>query len=114
MKPEKNLGAAKPPSAARVSNLRPLRAQVTEPPYTRSVCTVVWEGWEGSRSPYPDLSRKKLRDLTEEETAELELATDEALGKVEPPPKQQHLNPGEEKGYLELVKKLNLDLFSTV
>jgi hypothetical protein len=38
-----------------------------------------------------------MRDLTEEETAELELATDEALGGVEPPPKQQHLNPGEEK-----------------
>jgi hypothetical protein len=33
------------------------------------------------------LSRKKIRDLTEEETAELELATDEALGRVEPPPK---------------------------
>jgi hypothetical protein len=30
---------------------------------------------------------KKLRDLTEEETTELELATDEALGRVEPPPK---------------------------
>ena len=27
---------------------------------------------------------KKIRDLTEEETAELELATDEALGRVEP------------------------------
>ena len=33
------------------------------------------------------LSRKKIRDLTEEETAELELATDEAPGRVEPPPK---------------------------
>jgi len=32
---------------------------------------------------YPE----KIRDLTEEETAELELATDEALGRVEPPPK---------------------------
>ncbi len=31
--------------------------------------------------------QKKIRDLTEEETAELELATDEALGRVEPPPK---------------------------
>jgi len=31
--------------------------------------------------------RKKIRDLTEEETAELEPATDEALGRVEPPPK---------------------------
>jgi hypothetical protein len=30
---------------------------------------------------------KKIRDLTEEETAELELATDEAPGRVEPPPK---------------------------
>ena len=30
---------------------------------------------------------KKVRDLTEEETAELELATDEALGRVEPQPK---------------------------
>jgi mRNA-degrading endonuclease toxin of MazEF toxin-antitoxin module len=30
--------------------------------------------------------QKKIRDLTEEETAELELATDEALGRVEPPP----------------------------
>jgi len=30
---------------------------------------------------------KKVRDLTEEETAELELATDEALGRVEPEPK---------------------------
>jgi len=29
----------------------------------------------------------KIRDLTEEETAELELATDEALGRVEPQPK---------------------------
>ena len=49
----------------------------------------------------PDTIRqKKLRDLTEDETAELELATDEALGRVEPPPKSQHLNPGEEKGYL--------------
>jgi len=28
--------------------------------------------------------QKKIRDLTEEETAELELATDEALGRVEP------------------------------
>jgi len=26
----------------------------------------------------------KIRDLTDEETAELELATDEALGRVEP------------------------------
>ena len=32
-------------------------------------------------------SPQKIRDLTEEETAELELATDEALGRVEPPPK---------------------------
>ncbi len=31
--------------------------------------------------------QNKIRDLTEEETAELELATDEALGRVEPPPK---------------------------
>jgi len=31
--------------------------------------------------------RKKIRDLTEEETAELELATDEPLGRVEPTPK---------------------------
>ena len=30
---------------------------------------------------------KKIRDLTEDETAELELATDEALGRVEPQPK---------------------------
>jgi hypothetical protein len=29
--------------------------------------------------------QKKIRDLTEEETGELELATDEALGSVEPP-----------------------------
>jgi len=31
--------------------------------------------------------QKKIRDLTEDETAELELATDEALGRVEPQPK---------------------------
>jgi mRNA-degrading endonuclease toxin of MazEF toxin-antitoxin module len=31
--------------------------------------------------------QKKIRDLSDEETAELELATDEALGRVEPPPK---------------------------
>ena len=31
--------------------------------------------------------QKKIRDLTEEEVAELELATDEALGRVEPQPK---------------------------
>jgi len=31
--------------------------------------------------------QKKIRDLTEEETAELELATDEALGRAEPRPK---------------------------
>jgi len=31
--------------------------------------------------------QKTIRDLTEEETAELEPATDEALGRVEPPPK---------------------------
>ncbi len=31
--------------------------------------------------------RGKVRDLTEEETSELELATDEALGRVEPQPK---------------------------
>ena len=31
--------------------------------------------------------QKRIRDLTEEETAELELATDEALGRVEPQPK---------------------------
>ena len=30
--------------------------------------------------------QKKLRDLTEEETAELEMATDEALGRIEPHP----------------------------
>jgi hypothetical protein len=30
---------------------------------------------------------KKIRDFTEKETVELELATDEALGRVEPPPK---------------------------
>ena len=35
----------------------------------------------------PVASPEKIRDLTEEETAELELATDEALGRVEPPPK---------------------------
>ena len=29
--------------------------------------------------------QKKIRSLTDEETAELELATDEALGRVEPP-----------------------------
>jgi hypothetical protein len=31
--------------------------------------------------------QKEIRDLTEEETTELELANDEALGRVEPPPK---------------------------
>jgi mRNA interferase MazF len=31
--------------------------------------------------------QRKIRDLTEDETAELELATDEALGRVEPKPK---------------------------
>jgi hypothetical protein len=31
--------------------------------------------------------RKKIRDLTEEETTELELATDQALVRVEPQPK---------------------------
>lgn len=31
--------------------------------------------------------QRKIRDLTEDETAELELATDEALGRVEPQPK---------------------------
>jgi hypothetical protein len=36
---------------------------------------------------FPSRPSKKIRDLTEEETAELELATDEALGRVEPPPK---------------------------
>ena len=30
--------------------------------------------------------QKKIRDLTEEEMGELELATDEALGRVESPP----------------------------
>ena len=30
--------------------------------------------------------QRKIRDLTEGETAELELATDEALGRVEPEP----------------------------
>jgi hypothetical protein len=55
------------------------------------------EGWPqkiGNIVPVPDSpcnspvgSQKKIRDLTEEETAELELATDEALGRVEPPPK---------------------------
>ena len=44
--------------------------------------------------------QKKIRDFTEEETAERELATDEARGRVEPPPKWQQLNPGEEKGHL--------------
>jgi hypothetical protein len=34
----------------------------------------------------PSAFQKKIRDLTEEETAELKLATDEALGRVEPPP----------------------------
>src|SRR5437667_856926 len=33
VKPERNLGAAKPPSAKGDTNLRPLPAQVTEPPY---------------------------------------------------------------------------------
>ena len=43
--------------------------------------------------------QKKVRDLTEEESAELKLATGEALGRLEPPPKWQHLYPGgEEKG----------------
>src|ERR1019366_8049579 len=32
VKPERNLGAAKPPSAKGETNLRPSRAQVTEPP----------------------------------------------------------------------------------
>ena len=31
--------------------------------------------------------QRRIRDLTEEETAELELATDEPLGRVEPQPK---------------------------
>jgi len=35
----------------------------------------------------PSALPKKMWDLTEEETSELELATDEALGRVEPPPK---------------------------
>jgi hypothetical protein len=42
--------------------------------------------------------QKKIRDLTEEDTAELELATDEALGRVEPPPKWQQLAPGVRRG----------------
>src|SRR5438093_10436532 len=33
VKPERNLGAAKPPSAKSETNLRPSPAQVTEPPY---------------------------------------------------------------------------------
>src|SRR5271166_6608676 len=33
VKPERNLGAAKPPSAKSETNLRPSSAQVTEPPY---------------------------------------------------------------------------------
>ncbi len=36
---------------------------------------------------FPSRLSRKNPDLTEEETAELELATDEALGRVEPPPK---------------------------
>jgi len=64
VKPERALEAAKPSTASGVSNLRPSRAQVTEPPYTRSVRTVVWEGRAGDRSPYPDPKGKSERQKT--------------------------------------------------
>ena len=62
VKPERTLGAAKPPTANGVSNLRPSWAQVMEPPYTRSVRTVVWEGRAGNRSPYPDPAAPTLTE----------------------------------------------------
>ena len=54
MKPDRNLGAAKPPSARRPANLRPCTGLSHGTAVYGPVRTVVWE--EGSREtpPYPD------------------------------------------------------------
>jgi len=44
--------------------------------------------------------QKKIRDLTERKPLNSNWPPTRPLGRVKPPPKLQHLNPGEEKGYL--------------
>jgi len=53
VKPERNLGAAKPPRASPVSNLRPSRAQVTEPPYTAPYVRWCGRGERATAPPIP-------------------------------------------------------------
>ena len=62
VKPETSLGAAKPPSAKRASNLQPARAQVTEPPYTDPY--VRWCGRGGAaRLPPIPMYAEHVRQL---------------------------------------------------
>src|ERR1700683_3761959 len=59
VKPERNLGAAKPPSAKSDTNLRPLQAQVAEPPDADP--HVRWCGRGGAaRLPPIPISRQPL------------------------------------------------------
>jgi hypothetical protein len=58
VKSERNLEAAKPPATTRVSNLRPLRAQVAEPPYTAPYVRWCGRGERATAPPIPILWAK--------------------------------------------------------
>jgi hypothetical protein len=49
-----NLQSGEAPVANKGSNLRPARAQLTEPPYADPHVLLVWQGRAGDRSPYAD------------------------------------------------------------
>src|SRR5208337_5448592 len=57
VKPERNLEAAKPPSAKCDPNLRPLVGSSHGTAVYGPVRTVVWEGRSREAPPYPDFSR---------------------------------------------------------
>src|SRR6266576_5373934 len=57
VKPERNLEAAKPPSAKGETNLRPSPAQVTEPPYADPHVRWCGRGRAARLPPIPILAR---------------------------------------------------------
>src|SRR5271165_6268458 len=61
VKPERNLEAAKPPSAKCDPNLRPLVGSSHGTAVYGPVRTVVWEGRSREAPPYPDLEGEASR-----------------------------------------------------
>ena len=54
VKPERNLGAAKPPSAKGETNPPALMGLSHGTAGCGPACPVVWEGWSREAPPYPD------------------------------------------------------------